>query len=181
MQKFFKLTSMAMIVLAMLLLSAGCLAENATSSNQGAAKLNKFPDFKTVDLAGNVVTQDIFKSKKVTVVNIWGTFCPPCIGEMPELGKWAGQMPADAQIIGIVCDARDKNDKETIDEAKKITANANAKFLNIVPDEGIMSYLDSVDAVPTTIFVDSDGNIIGETVVGADVAKYKELLKRYLK
>lgn len=181
MQKFFKLTSMAMIVLAMLLLSAGCLAENATSSNQGAAKLNKFPDFKTVDLAGNVVTQDIFKSKKVTVVNIWGTFCPPCIGEMPELGKWAGQMPADAQIIGIVCDARDKNDKETIDEAKKITANANAKFVNIVPDEGIMSYLDSVDAVPTTIFVDSDGNIIGETVVGADVAKYKEFLKRYLK
>ena len=100
---------------------------------------------------------------------------------MPELGKWAGQMPADAQIIGIVCDARDKNDKETIDEAKKITANANAKFVNIVPDEGIMSYLDGVDAVPTTIFVDSDGNIIGETVVGADVAKYKELLKRYLK
>ena len=44
-----------------------------------------------------------------------------------------------------------------------------------------MSYLDGVDAVPTTIFVDSDGNIIGETVVGADVAKYKELLKRYLK
>ena len=181
MQKIFKLTSMTVIVLAMLLLSAGCLAENATSSNQGATRLNKFPDFKTVDLAGNVVTQDIFKSKKVTVVNIWGTFCPPCIGEMPELGKWAGQMPADAQIIGIVCDARDKNDKETIDEAKKITANANAKFVNIVPDEGIMSYLDGVDAVPTTIFVDSDGNIIGETVVGADVAKYKELLKRYLK
>ena len=64
MQKFFKLTSMTVIVLAMLLLSAGCLAENATSSNQGATRLNKFPDFKTVDLAGNVVTQDIFKSKK---------------------------------------------------------------------------------------------------------------------
>ncbi|WP_276839829.1 TlpA disulfide reductase family protein [Anaerovibrio lipolyticus] len=181
MQKFFKLTSMVVLVLAMLLLSAGCLAENATSSTQGAAKQNKFPNFKTVDLAGNVVTQEVFKKKKVTVVNIWGTFCPPCIGEMPELGDWARSMPADAQIIGIVCDVRDKNDKETIKEAERITANANAKFVNIVPDEGIMSYLDSVDAVPTTIFVDSEGNIIGESVIGADVARYKELLKRYLK
>ena len=64
---------------------------------------------------------------------------------------------------------------------KKITADANVKFVNIIPDEGIMSYLDGVEAVPTTIFVDSEGNIIGESVVGADVARYKELLARYLK
>ena len=177
MKKIIRLTSMAMVLLTILLLSAGCLAENASSTTQQ----KKFPAFKSVDIAGNVVTQDIFKGKKISVVNIWGTFCPPCIGEMPELGKWAGQMPADAQIIGIVCDVRDKNDTETINAAKKITADANVKFVNIIPDEGIMSYLDGVEAVPTTIFVDSEGNIIGESVVGADVARYKELLSRYLK
>ena len=177
MKNFIKLTSMAVIMMTLLLLSAGCLAENASSTT----KQKKFPAFKAVDLAGNVVTQDIFKDKKVSVVNIWGTFCPPCIGEMPELGKWARQMPADAQIIGIVCDVSDKNDKKTINAAKKITADANVKYVNIIPDEGIMNYLDSVDAVPTTIFVDSDGNIIGEAVIGADVPRYKELLARYLK
>ena len=177
MNKFFKLTSMALVVMTILLLSAGCLAENASSR----AKEKKFPAFKTVDLAGNAVTQDIFKGKRVTVVNIWGTFCPPCIGEMPELGEWAGQMPADAQIIGIVCDVSDKNDMETINEAKRITAESNVKFVNIIPDEGIMRYLDGVEAVPTTIFVNAEGNIIGEAVIGADVPKYKELLTRYLK
>jgi len=182
MQKFVKMTGMTMLVAALLLLSVGCFAENSSTKSQNdVVDLNKFPAFTTVDIEGNTVTQEIFKGKKVTVINIWGTFCPPCIGEMPELGNWAREMPADAQIIGVVCDIGDKNDKKTINKAKKITAEANVKFVNIIPDEEIMTYLERVEAVPTTIFVNSEGKIIGETVVGADVDKYKALLKRYLK
>ena len=53
------------------------------------------PSFNTVDLNGKSVTQNIFADRKLTVVNIWGTFCGPCIEELPELGKWAGEMPED--------------------------------------------------------------------------------------
>ena len=53
--------------------------------------------------------------------------------------------------------------------------------MNILPSEELLKYLENVEAVPTTIFVDSEGNIIGEKVVGADVNKYKTLLTRYLK
>ena len=183
MQNLIKLTSLIMVVVAMLFLSAGCFAEKnaSTSTSEAVADANRFPDFTTVDIEGNSVTQDIFKDKKVTVINIWGTFCPPCIGEMPELGQWAREMPADAQIIGLVCDVSDKNDKKTINKAQKITAEANVKFVNIIPNSDIMKYLEQVEAVPTTIFVNSKGEIIGEMVVGANVPKYKELLKRYLK
>lgn len=181
MQKFVKMTGLTVIVVAMLLLSVGCFAETITTKSQKDVDQNKFPAFTTVDIDGNPVTQDIFKGKKVTVVNIWGTFCPPCIEEMPELGRWAIEMPSDAQIIGIVCDIGDKNDKKTINKAKKITAEANVKFVNIIPNDEIMNYLERVEAVPTTIFVDSEGKIIGETVVGADVLKYQALLQRYLK
>ena len=37
-----------------------------------------FPSFMARDLQGNEVTNEIFAQKKITVVNIWGTFCPPC-------------------------------------------------------------------------------------------------------
>lgn len=178
-----KAIAIMMIAVTTMLLAAGCSAENKPAADKGqtaVAEQQKFPAFTTVDLEGNTVTQDIFHSKKVTVINIWGTFCPPCIGEMPELGSWANEMPADAQIIGIVCDVRGKNDKETVAKANKITAKADARFVNLVPNEEIMKYLESVEAVPTTIFVDSAGNIIGEAVVGANVPRYKELLARYL-
>ena len=127
----------------------------ALSSFLFAQKAGDKITFSSVDLNGNTVTDKLFTENKITMVNIWGTFCPPCIGEMPELGKWAREMPQDAQIIGLVCDVIGSDDK-------------------------LLKYLEGVDAVPTTIFVDSDGNIIGEKVVGADVAKYKEQVKRLL-
>ena len=180
MNKLFKILVMSMAVFSTVFLAAGCSAEDGMTAQQ-TAEASKFPAFKTVDTNGNTVTQDIFKGKKVTVVNIWGTFCPPCIGEMPELGAWAREMPQDAQIIGLICDAEGPADKKTTAAAVKILKEANAGFVNILPSEELLKYLENVEAVPTTIFVDSEGNIIGEKVVGADVNKYKTLLTRYLK
>lgn len=180
MNKWFRIFLMSMIAFSTIFLSSGCSAENSKPAQETAAS-NKFPAFQTVDVAGNTVTQDIFKGKKITVINIWGTFCPPCIEEMPELGKWAREMPQEAQIIGLVCDASGPNDKATTAAALQILREANAGFVNILPDDNILQYLSDLDAVPVTIFVDSAGNIIGEKVVGADVAKYKQQVQRYLK
>ena len=76
--------------------------------------------------------------------------------------------------------------EETLDRtraaaARKILSDSQADFVNLLPNQELMKYLDKVEAVPTTIFVDEEGNIIGEQVVGANVPKYKELLARYLK
>ena len=155
---------------------AGCGAEKASSSPQQA-----FPAFSTKDLKGNEVTQEIFARKKITVVNVWGTFCPPCIGEMPELGAWAKEMPQDVQIIGLICDVEGEQDTKHLDLARKITAEAHADFVNIYPDEALLKRLDSVEAVPTTFLVDSQGQVIGEPIVGADVAAYRAAVERYLK
>ena len=165
---FLLLVSMAVLV--------GCGTEKASSSPQQA-----FPAFATKDLKGNAVTQEIFARKKVTVVNVWGTFCPPCIGEMPELGAWAKEMPTDAQIIGLICDVEGEQDTKHLDLARKITSEAHADFVNIYPDEALLKRLDSVEAVPTTFLVDSQGQVIGEPIVGADVAAYRAAVERYLK
>lgn len=180
MHKFFKIMALAMATASTVLFASGCSAEHSQRAQEAAAA-EKFPAFKTVDLKGHEVSQDIFKGKKVTVINIWGTFCPPCIGEMPELGTWAKEMPQDAQLIGLVCDASGPEDKEVAAAALKILSDSQADFVNILPSQELMKYLDKVEAVPTTIFVDEEGTIIGEQVVGADVPKYKELLARYLK
>ena len=40
--------------------------------------------FETTDLDGNTVNSaDLFAASKLTMINIWGTFCGPCISEMP--------------------------------------------------------------------------------------------------
>ena len=44
----------------------------------------------------------------------------------------------------------------------------------------VMEYLEGVEAVPTTIFVDAEGKLVGEPVVGADVDAYKVAVEAYL-
>ena len=44
--------------------------------------------FETTDLDGNPVkSEDLFKDNKVTMVNLWGTWCPACVGELGELAE----------------------------------------------------------------------------------------------
>lgn len=137
------------------------------------------PDFTTVDLSGNAVTQEVFGQVDVTVVNIWGTFCPPCIGEMPELGTWAREMDDNVQLLGIVCDYY-AGDDTTLDQAKAILQDSGADFVNLAADASLEEFLSQFQFVPTTLLVDSQGAIIGEPIVGADVAGYQQAMADYL-
>ncbi len=167
------------------ILFAGCgtqAQENQPVESTMQTNLPKtFPTFKTTDLNNQQVSSDIFAQKKITVVNIWGTFCPPCIAEMPELAEWNKNISPDAQIIGLVCDIENSSDTQTVNNAKMILSQAGADFINILPNAEIMTYLQNVDAVPTTIFVDAQGNIIGEPVIGASVEEYKKRVEEFLK
>ena len=163
---------------------SGCIDDSAAVNDsskaaQASPVAKNVPNFSTKTIKGETVTNEIFAAKKITMVNIWGTFCPPCIGEMPELGEMARSMPADAQLIGLICDASEGS--QQIQKALQITQEAGADFVNIIPDEQLMNFMENVEAVPTTIFVNSKGEVVGKAVIGADLDSYKDELERLLK
>ena len=139
-----------------------------------------FPAFTTVDLEGNTVTNDVFAGKKLTVVNIWGTFCGPCINEMPELAQWDAEMPEGVQIIGLVSDLTSADDAETLEMAKAICEKTGVVFPSLIANDDFFPLLSGVIGVPTTVFVNGDGVIVGEPIVGANVPAYKQFVEDYL-
>lgn len=149
----------------------------AAGQNENAAKM---PDFSAKDLEGNTVTESIFGEKDLTVLNIWGTFCNPCVGEMPELGAWAAEMPDNVQLVGLIIDINGEEDTEHHDLAVDITKNANADFTQIIANQDFYDILKDVVGVPTTLFIDKDGNLVGEPILGADVEGYKKFVEDYL-
>ena len=59
--------------------------------------------FEAHDMEGNAVSSEIFAQSKITMVNVWATYCNPCLNEMPALGELAQAYDAgDFQIIGII-------------------------------------------------------------------------------
>ena len=162
-KKMCRTTTRTGMLLAVLLSIAvglsGCGAAASTTAGQ------TFPDFSLLDLQGNTVTQDIFSEHDLTVVNIWGTFCPPCIREMPDLGKLHRTLEADynATLVGIVVDVQDQ---ETFALANQILSQSQAEHLNLLAGEDVYAFLSQYDYVPTTLFVDSEGRLVGDPVVG---------------
>lgn len=160
--------------------SSSAITDNAAEETQGADTDTSFPAFTATDLDGNTVTESIFAEKDLTVLNIWGTFCGPCIGEMPELGEWAEEMPDNVQMLGLIIDISGEDDTEHRDLAVDITQKAGANFTNLIANADFSPILRDVVGVPTTLFIDGGGNIVGDPIVGADVDGYKAFVEDYL-
>ncbi len=148
------------------------LAVFALSSILFAQKAGKKIAFDSVDLKGNAVTDSIFQENKITMLNIWGTFCPPCIREMPDLAKLNEvNKSKGVRVVGIPIDIIDDMGNISPKEraaADEIINATGAHYTHLVPNYGMFStFLRNIQAVPATIFVDSKGNQVGQMYLGA--------------
>lgn len=137
--------------------------------------------FDSVNLDGEQVTDAIFGEKKITVVNVWATYCNPCINEMPELAEWEKELGEDAQIL-YLCSDIVSEDASNLELAETIVEKSGINRKNVILSlPGTMEeVLMQVTGVPTTFFVDQNGRMMEDYVVGASVPRYKEILKKYL-
>lgn len=130
-------------------------------------------EFSAEDLYGNPVDSSIFAGYPINMINVWATFCGPCINEMPDLGELAAEY-ADrgVQIIGVVSDLAKRDgtyDEELTELARDIVEATGAAYLHLMPSPDLVEKkLQNIQAVPTTFFVDETGAAIGSAyVVGA--------------
>lgn len=153
--------------------------EQAPASSQGQAALAT----DLVDVAtGQILEEDIFSGHAVTMVNYWGTFCPPCIKEMPDLGAMSRDLEGeDFRLIGVVLDVAGPEDAEGTALAQDIISDAQADFTHVYVNEDIQARYGIPQAVPTTIFLNAQGEVIGKAVQGAaDQAFYTDIVRDLL-
>lgn len=150
------------------------VAEPSTTdvqSDAGQTKAGVLSSFSTTDLDGNTVDQSILADYDLTMVNVWATFCGPCINEMPDLGELA-QEYADkkVQIIGLVSDVLNTDgtiSEEQVQTARDIVEQTGANYVHLLPSEDLYGVLGQISAVPTTFFVDKEGAQVGSAIVSA--------------
>ena len=149
-------------------------------TESGSGKGYTGVDFSTEDVYGNQVGTEVFTNNKVTVVNIWGTYCGPCIDEMPELEEWFEEEKSSGRGVGIVGIPIDV-DASTAYMATEVMDDTGVKYPNLIVDEGLYEmFCQDLYCVPTTFIVDSNGEIIAGPIEGAYVEWYKEEVDNYL-
>ncbi|WP_313524317.1 TlpA disulfide reductase family protein [Anaerotignum sp.] len=126
--------------------------------------------FQSINLEGKPVENEIFQDYDLTMVNIWATYCIHCGKSMSEMERLYGEMQEQGvNVIGIVSDVcYPVRSMEVYEAAVKMAEDAGVSFQNVLPDKSLQTkLLNRMPAVPVTFFVDNEGNIVGEMIVGA--------------
>ena len=188
MSKLYKLI-FGLLVLSALLLS-GCTQngkgeapENSPepeSVSEAPAKPSAPPvTFEGTDLEGTSVSSEIFSQSKLTMVNVWATYCNPCLQEMPELGELAAEYDAEEfQIIGIVSDVIEGTDQT---QAESLVQQTGANYPHLLLNESIYyALLTDMSGVPTTFFIDENGVVLGRVIGAKEESVWEEIINGLL-
>lgn len=129
-------------------------------------------EFTTQDVSGNEYTQEMFQDYDLTLVNIFTTWCTPCVAEMPELEKLYQQMKDQGvNVVGFVLDVLNEKGEivqENLERAQELVEKTGVTYPVLLPDSGYLNgRLTGIEGFPETFFVDKDGNVVGGTYQGS--------------
>ena len=147
--------------------------QDEPSSEEESAPI--YVTFEGTDLEGNTVSQDVFSQSQLTMVNVWATYCNPCLSEMPGLGELAAEHDSsEFQIIGIVSDVREGEDQSLVES---LVQQTGANYPHLLASDSIgQALLAGVTGVPTTFFFDGEGAYLGGIVGYAEKSTWEDLI-----
>ena len=143
--------------------------------------------FETTGIDGITYTEKVFSDYDLTLVNIFTTWCSPCVKEIPELQELYKEMKdKGVGVAGVVLDTTDEKgnqDEEAVKKAGILQEKTKAEYPFLIPDTTMMNgRLQGISAFPETFFVDKDGNIVGDTYTGSHTLdEWKEIVEKELK
>ena len=165
-------------------LSAFDQPQDTSSNAEDSTTVGKF---ETKGIDGKDYTEKVFSDYDLTLVNIFTTWCSPCVNEIPELEKLYEEMKEKGVgVVGVVLDTvgdDGKQDEETVKKAGVLQDKTKASYPFLIPDSTMMNgRLNGISAFPETFFVDKEGNIVGETYTGSHTLdEWKEIVEKELK
>ncbi len=123
-------------------------------------------DFTLTDQYGNEHTLSDYKGK-VVFLNFWATWCPPCQQEMPDIEKLYNEYNLnqdDVVILGVAQPRTEENTNTregTKEEVIEFLEENEYTFPTVFDETGEIHYYYYIQALPTTFFINKEGNIFG--------------------
>lgn len=150
-------------IILFLALLTGCGSGETSGLDTTGVDESTLLSFTAQIMDGDTFTQDDIQSRDVTIINFWTTTCGPCLKEMPELAAYEKSLPDNVALVTVCLDWRKKEDV-----AAQLMQEAGYEGITLFGGDGDYSKLCSmIHWMPTTIFVDNEGNLVGEAIVGA--------------
>jgi peroxiredoxin len=112
------------------------------------------PDFRLPDVDGREISRSGQRGR-ITLLNFWGTWCPPCLEEVPDLVKLdAFYKERGVDLIGIAL--AEKNGAAGL---RKWTRMHGMEYRQALADDAVLEAFDDIEEVPVSVLLDGAGQI----------------------
>ncbi|MGH4123648.1 MAG: TlpA disulfide reductase family protein [Clostridium sp.] len=139
--------------------------DSSTVKSSDASKIAAL-NFKLKDLNGKDVSLSDFKGKKV-FLNFWASWCGPCKAEMPTIEKLYQQTKDSDLVILAVNIGEDKAKVKSFIDTNKYN------FTVLVDSSQNVAAQYNISALPTSFFIDKEGNIVSAIKGGLTLEQMK--------
>ncbi len=158
--KFFSLHNLTIAALVILLSSCGLVGKKSKAVENSA-----LPEMELIAADGSKIQLSSFKGKKV-FVNLWATWCPPCVAEMPSIQElYTKTNNSNTAFVMISFD----KDFETA----KNWLNQKGLVLPVYAANGELPDIFNVQGIPSTFIFDQDGQLVFKQTGADDYSKAK--------
>lgn len=128
----------------------------ANNSSENEDQLSTAPNFTVYDLAGNQVNLTDFFGKPI-IVNFWASWCGPCQMEMPDFDEAYATYKDEIHFLMV---NMTDGSRETLEKASSFIAESGYTFPVYYDTEYSAAITYSVSSLPTTYFINADGELI---------------------
>jgi thiol-disulfide isomerase/thioredoxin len=173
-----KLTLALASILLLTSCSTGGISSNSESayvSGDGSAiVINESQRTLAPKLSGDTLSGSKFSNQpgKLTVVNVWASWCSPCRAEAPTLEEFAIKNP-DIQFVGILT-------RDNLSSAQSFVDRFKISYPTLIDDAVISSFRGSLpaNAIPTTLVIDSKGRVAARISGQVTVSTMRDVLEK---
>jgi thiol-disulfide isomerase/thioredoxin len=132
----------------------GARTESQAQTGQSTAEATPVAPsvtFAVYDVNGTLQQSSQWIGKKPVVINFWGTWCPPCRKEIPEMVKLYDEYQGkNIELIGLAVN-------DTPDKVVNFARTNKMNWVMLMADEGVINAFAPITGVPTTVFLDHTG------------------------
>ena len=138
--------------------SEGELSGTIDRSHKGS----QLPEFSFTDPAGKQLRLTSLKGKPL-LINLWATWCGPCVAELPMLDKLAGEAPGGVKVLTV---SQDMGQPDKV--AEFLAARGFKQLESWLDPENQLSFHYGTGTLPTSIYYDARGREVWRFVGGHD-------------
>ncbi len=174
MKKTFWIIGIA-IVMTGILVSVGFSV--SPGSQKAAPQIGRpAPDFSLKSIEGDKLDlKSVIGKNKVTILNFWATWCPPCRAEIPEFVEFAEKYQSERVALVAV------NIQEEPKQVSSFVQKAGMNFPVLLDQSGKVAQVYQIYAIPTTFFIDDSG-VIREKIEGSlNLSRMESIYRKLIK